>query len=139
MKVDIQPDKIIKKYNLRDIIYNDYVYFKIKMVMFGLPEAVIMVNKLLKKRLGMHGYYECKFTPGLYHHVWRPIMFSFVVEKFGVNCQGIQHAKHLKEAQKKYYEVDVDWDGRLFCDITLEWNYNMKQVPTCRFKKSATL
>ena len=35
-------------------------------------------------------------------------MFSLVVDDFGVKCQGIQHAKHLKEALDKYYEVDVD-------------------------------
>ena len=57
MKIDILLDEIIKKYNLRDIVHNEYVYFKIKMGMYGLPEAVILANKLLKKRLGKHGYY----------------------------------------------------------------------------------
>ena len=53
-------------------------------------------------------------------------MFSLVVDDFLLKCQGIQHAKHLKEALEKYYEVDVDWEGRLFCVITLDWNYNMR-------------
>ena len=128
MKIDILPNEIIKKYNLRDIFHNEYVYFKIKMGMYGLPEAGILANKLLKKRLSKHGYYECQFTPGLYRHVWRPIMFSLVVDDFGVKCQGIQHAKHLKEALEKYYEVAVDWKGRLFCGITLGWNYNTRHV-----------
>ena len=128
MKIDILPNEIIEKYNLRDIFHNEYVYFKINMGMYGLPEAGILANKLLKKRLSKHGYYECQFTPGLYRHVWRPIMFSLVVDDFGVKCQGIQHAKHLKEALDKYYEVAVDWKGRLFCGITLDWNYNMRHV-----------
>ena len=55
-------------------------------------------------------------------------MFSLVVDDFGVKCQGIQHAKHLKEALEKYYKVAVDWKGRLFCGITLDWNYNMRHV-----------
>ena len=103
MNIDILPDEIIKKYNLRDIIHNKYVYFKIKMGMYGLHESGILTNKLLKKRIGKHGYYKCQVTPGLYLHVWRPIMFNLVVDDFGVKCQGIQHAKHLKEALEKYY------------------------------------
>ena len=43
-------------------------------------------------------------------------------------CQGIQHAKHLKEALEKYYKVAVYWKGRLFCGITLDWYYNMRRV-----------
>ena len=55
-------------------------------------------------------------------------MFSLVVGDFGVKYQGIQHTKHLKEALEKYYEVAVDWKGRLFCGITLDWNYKMRHV-----------
>ena len=128
MKINILPDDIIEKYNLRYIVYNEYVYFKIKMGMYELPEAGIMANKLLKKRISKHGYYKCQFTPGLYHHVWRPIMFRLVVDDFGVKCQGIQHAKHLKEALEKYYKVAVYWKGGLFCGITLDWYYNMRHV-----------
>ena len=128
MKIDILLNEIIKKYNLRDIVHNEYVYFKIKIGMYGLPEAGILANKLLKKRLSTHVYYECQFTPGLYRHMWHPIMFSLVVDDFGVKCQGIQHAKHLKEALEKYSEVDVDWKGQLFYSITLNWNYNMRYV-----------
>ena len=99
MKLDILPNEIIKIYNLRDIFHNEYVYFKTKMGIYGLPEAGILVKKLLKKRLSTHsthGYYKYQFTPGLYRHVWCPIMFRLVVDDFGVKYQGIQHAKHLK-------------------------------------------
>ena len=98
------------------------------MGMYGIPEAGILSKKLLKKRLSKHGYYKCQFTPGLYRHVWRSFMFRLVVDYSGVKCQGIHHTKHLKEALEKYYEVAVDWEGRLFCGITLDWNYNMRHV-----------
>ena len=98
------------------------------MGMYGLPEAEILTNKLLKKWLSKHGYYECQVTPDLYRHVWCPIMFILVVDDFGVKCQRIQHAKHLKEALDKYYEVAVDWKGRIFFGITLNLNYNMRHV-----------
>ena len=101
MKIDILLDEIINNYNLRDIFHNEYVYFKINMGMYGLPEAVILTNKLLKKRLSNHCYYKCQLTPGLYRRVWHPIMFRLVVDDFEVNYQGIQHAKHLKESLEK--------------------------------------
>jgi hypothetical protein len=128
MKLDILPEEIIVKYNLRDIAHNGWVYFKIIRGMYGLPESGILANKLLKKRLTKAGYFECQFTPGLYRHAWRPIMFSLIVDDFGVKCQGIQHAKHLKTALEEHYDVSVDWEGKLFCGITLDWNYDMKRV-----------
>ena len=128
MKLDILPEEVIEKYGLRKIAHNGWVYIRIKKGMYGLPEAGILANKLLKQRLAKNGYYECQFTPGLYRHVWRPIMFSLVVDDFGVKCQGIQHAKHLKTALEEHYDVSVDWKGKLFCGITLDWNYDMKHV-----------
>ena len=41
-------------------------------------------------------------------HVWQPIMFSLVVDNFGVKCEGTQHTKHLKEYLEHHYEVAVD-------------------------------
>ena len=128
IKLDIIPDEIIKKYNLTTIAHQGWVYVKIKRGMYGLPEAGILANKLLKKRLSEKGYYEAQFTPGLYRHVWRPITFSLVVDDFGVKCNGIQHAKHLLQTLEQHYEVSVDWKGKLFCGITLDWNYDMKHV-----------
>ena len=52
-------------------------------------------------------------------------MFNFVVDDFGIKSQGIQHVRHLKETLEENYEVSVDWKGRLFCGITLNWNYDM--------------
>ena len=49
MKIGILLNEIIEKCNLRDIVHNEYVYFKIKMGMYGLPEAGILDNKILKK------------------------------------------------------------------------------------------
>ena len=128
MKLDIIPEEIIDKYNLREIAHNGWVYIRIIRGMYGLPESGILANQLLKKRLLKSGYYECQFTPGLYKHVWRPIMFSLVVDDFGVKCQGIQHARHLKQTLEQYYEVSVDWEGKLFCGVTLDWNYKKGHV-----------
>ena len=49
MKIDILPDEIIDKYNLRNIVHNGWVYIKIKKGMYGLKEAGVLANKLLKE------------------------------------------------------------------------------------------
>ena len=106
--MEILPQEIIDKYNLRAIENNGWVYIRIKQGMHGLPESGILANKLLKKRLLKSGYYETQFTPSMNRHVWRPIMFSLVMDDFGVKCEGIQHAKHLKSALEEHYDVAVD-------------------------------
>ncbi len=53
-------------------------------------------------------------------------MFSLVVDNFGVKYVGKQHADHLNQAIKQHYEYSKDWDGKLYCRITITWNYNKR-------------
>ena len=69
--------------------------------MWGLPEAGILANKLLQKRLKPHGYHECVNTPGLWRHTTRLITFSLVVNNFGVKYVGKEHADHLISCLKR--------------------------------------
>jgi len=97
---------------------------EIRKGMYGLPQAGILANKLLKKRLAKQGYYELPHTPGLWKHISRPIAFTLVVDDFGVKYVGEQHARHLVESIKKEYTVEVDWAGELYCGIKLAWDYD---------------
>ena len=54
-----------------------------------------MVNRQLRERLEKEGHYEARTTPVLWRHKWRPIQFSLVVDDFGVEYVGKQHAEHL--------------------------------------------
>ncbi|KAL7479621.1 hypothetical protein ACHAW6_005346, partial [Cyclotella cf. meneghiniana] len=85
--------------------------------------AGCLANKLLAQHLDKEGYYQCQYLPRLWRHKWRPITFSLVVDDFGIKTIGLLHAKHLKTALEKYYEVTVDWKGELFCGITLHWDF----------------
>ena len=95
-----------------------------------MPQAGLIANELLKKRLAKAGYYDCQFTPGLWRHVWRPITFALVVDDFGVKFTGDVHANHLISTLKKDYEVTVDWKGELFVGIKLEWDYDKRTLDT---------
>ena len=105
-----------------------WVYAEIQKGMYGLPQAGMLANKLLKMRLVRHGYYECRHTPGLWRHQWRPITFVLVVDDFGVKFKGKQHAQHLAAALKEHYDVTMDWKGELYIGISLKWDYNQRTV-----------
>jgi hypothetical protein len=128
MPLRLIPNHVIDQYNLREKAKNGFIYMEIRRAMYGLPQAGILANKLLKKRLAKHGYFEVTHTPGLWKHISRPISFTLVVDDFGIKYVGKEHADHLLNALKEHYTLDVDWDGKLYSGITLTWDYKNKQV-----------
>jgi hypothetical protein len=122
--ISLIPQEIIDEYNLMDYVYNDYVYIKISKGMYGLPQAGILANQLLETRLRPHGYFQCRHTPGLWKHQTRKTMFTLVVDDFGVKYSSRNDADHLINLLRADYEdVTVDWDARLYCGISLKWDY----------------
>ena len=64
LKLGNIPEEIIVQYKLRDIATPDgYVYTEITKGMYGLPQAEIIVQVLLKDCLGKHGYSQRKIIP----------------------------------------------------------------------------
>ena len=46
------------------------------------------------------------------------------MDGFGVKYVGKEHADHLIKTLETHYDnISVDWEGKLYCGITLEWNY----------------
>eukprot|EP00957_Ditylum_brightwellii_P020515 1546763-Ditylum_brightwellii.AAC.1 len=72
--------------------------------MYGLPQAGILANKLLKERLATAGYCPTRHTPGLWRHKWRPVTFSLAVDDFGIKYVGKENALHLLNTLKQWYE-----------------------------------
>jgi hypothetical protein len=124
------PNKIINEYKLANLVDEQgNVYAIAKKGMYGLPQAGILANKALRARLEPHGYYEGYHTPGLWRHKTRPILFALVGDDFAVQYTGKENAQHLLAALKQNYEaVMIDWDGKLFTGITLDWNYKERHV-----------
>jgi hypothetical protein len=59
MPIALFPAWIIKQYNLTQHVLNGFIYLEIQRAVWGLPQAGILANKLLRKRLLPLGYYEC--------------------------------------------------------------------------------
>eukprot|EP00804_Cyclotella_cryptica_P016108 CCRYP_004214-RA/>CCRYP_004214-RA protein AED:0.22 eAED:0.20 QI:0/0/0/1/0/0.66/3/0/877 len=85
LKLSDIPDHIIKLYKLDKLVTTDgYVYVLIQKGMYGLPQAGIIAQQLLEKRLALKGYRQSSITPGFWKHDWRPISFTLCVDDFGV-------------------------------------------------------
>ena len=51
------PDGIIEEYKLKDIATAEgFVYIEVRKGMYGLPQAGLLAQQLLEKRLQKHGY-----------------------------------------------------------------------------------
>ena len=96
MKLANFPEEIAELYNLKDKPTNDgYVYAEVRKGMYGLPQAGILEQKLLEKRLNAGGYFQSKITLGFWTHKQRPICFTLVVDDFGVKYVGEVHTRYL--------------------------------------------
>ena len=68
------PEWTKKQYNLNTHARDGFVFLEIRGAVWGLPQAGILANKLLRKRMAPHGYSECVNAPGLWRHATRPII-----------------------------------------------------------------
>jgi hypothetical protein len=129
LRLNIIPKKIIAHYNLYNIVTPDgWVYIEIQKGMYGLPQAGILTNQLLKNHLATKGYYQCQHTPGLWSHIWQNTMFCLVVNDFGIKVTNVHDMDHLINGLKEHYTVAIDTKGSLFCVIHLTWNYMLGHV-----------
>ena len=128
MPINLIPQEFIDLYDLGSKVKNGYVYIEIQRGMYGLPQAGILANKLLKERLLQNDYFEVPHTPGLFWHKTRPVWFTLVVDDFGIKYVGKEHAQHLLNILKEFYKIEEDWTGSLYCGITLDWHYDQQYV-----------
>ena len=129
MKLDQFPQDVIDHYQLnKKVDANGTLYIRVEKGMYGLPQAGIIAQNLLEKRLRDDGYTQSDQTPGYWKHSWRPISFSLVVDDFGVKYVGDEHAEHLLIVLREFYDVDKNDKGDKYCGITLDWDYKQRKV-----------
>jgi hypothetical protein len=86
--------------------------------MYGFPQAGILANGLLQRRLALDGYCPTKHTHGLWKHKTRPFWFSLVVDDFGIKYIGRDNGEHLMASIKKNYDI-----SSAYCGLKLDWDY----------------
>jgi hypothetical protein len=126
--INVFPQATIKQYNLLQHQHNGFIYLEVRKAIYSLPQAGFLANQLLRQRLRPFGYFEVMHTPGLWKHVSRPIQFTLTVDDFGIKYEGNKHADHLIDALRTHYKVKENWNGALYCGISLKWDYQQWHV-----------
>ena len=116
------PDCIMTQYNLLPLVHNGFVLVEIRKGMYGLPQDGFIAYERLVRHLTTYGYYPCCHTHGLWRHRTRPILFSLVIDDFGIKTVGRAHAEHLLSALRDVYRVTANWSGTRYLGLTLEWD-----------------
>ncbi len=117
--ISLFPTNIIDHYQLNNKVLKDYVYMDIRKCMYGLPQAGILANKLLKKCLATHGYFEQPHTFGLFSHKSHPIWFNLAVDDFGIKYIGKDTLQHLYNSLRaEAYDIVKDCAGDLYVAST---------------------
>ena len=120
------PDRIQSAYNVSAYSVNGKVLVKITKGIYGLPQAALLAKQRLDELLAAHGYLETP-TLCLYKHVSRPIMFTLVVDDFGIKSHGQEHLDHLLNTLRSIYTIKTG-DGTKYLGLTLEWDYKHRTV-----------
>ena len=89
--------------------------------MYGLPQAGLIAQQLLEKRLNNKGYKQSEITPGFWTHNWCPIYLFLCFDDFGVKYVRKQHADQLMKLLRKHYKISCDWKGKLYLGMDLYW------------------
>jgi hypothetical protein len=128
MRMADMPEEIIQQYNLREKEKDGYVYVEIRRGMYGLPQAGIIAQNLLEKRLNARGYHQSKYTPGLWTHETRSTKFALVVDDFGIKYESEEDAQHLIDSLTPHYQITTDKEGTRFIGLTLDWDYEKREL-----------
>jgi hypothetical protein len=123
------PIECIEEYNLHDLFDDkNRILSEIRKGMYDIPQAGRLAYMKLIKHLKKGGYVRAGITPGLFKHETRDIVFSLVVDDFGVRYTKKEDAEHLINHLEQEFSCTVDWDGNVFLGIHLEWDYENRTV-----------
>ncbi len=128
MPLTLFPEWIQIQYNMKTLAYNGYVHLEMRCAVWGLPQAGIIANKKLRRKLAPFGYFEHVNMPDLWYHESCPISFTLIVDNFGVNYVNKDDVDHLIASIKNTYTLTKDWMGDLYCRIALSWDYINRMV-----------
>ena len=99
------------KHQLDQFIHRDTVLFEAQQCMYGLPQVGLLSQQRLVQHLATYGYVQDPVVPCLFKHTSRSVVFSLVVDDFGVKYQHRADAEHLIAILSELYLLHIDWDG----------------------------
>ena len=100
---------------------------KIVMGMPGLKQAARLENERLVHQLAPYGYAPVQHTPSLWKHESNGIIFSLVVDDFGIKSTSDSATSHLLQDLRDKYQITVDPSGTKFLGFVLDWDYSTRK------------
>ena len=112
LPLSMSPQEIIDQYNLKDLLSTDcYVYMEIRKGIPGINQAGRLASDRLTKNLVRNGYAPVPHTLSLWRHHPSDLMFSLVIDDFGIKYTRKADADKLQESLWGDYEITEDWKG----------------------------
>lgn len=109
------PPEILKEFDLYK--YRDdkgSILFEISKSLYGLRQAGRVSQDRLLAHLAKHGYSQHPHVPCLFTHNKRNIMFTLVVDDFGIKYFNKADAEHLYTTLTKLYPVKTDYNATTY-------------------------
>ena len=132
LPISMFPQEIVKQYNLKDIVAADgYVYMNISKGILGLKQARRLDSNHLTKNLDINGYETLKHTPYLWRYHTSDLVFSLVVENFGINYTVKEDTYHMLKYLWVDYEITKKCTGEKYLGLILKWEYVNRSVHVC--------
>ena len=126
--ISMIPQEFVDKYNITEKSHNGYIYARETKGTYGIPQVRQIAHDALVKHLEPYGYQPSSKTSGLWKQNSQSINVSLVVDDFGAKYLGKEHASHMKAALETKYKVTTYWEGKLYIEIALNWDYDKGMV-----------
>ena len=97
------PNEIMKLYKLDNLVHKGAVDAEVCKGMYSLPQAGCIAYDCLKEFLAPHGYEPFPNTLELWHHKHSKLVFSLVIDDFGVKYTNTADAEQLLTTLQKLY------------------------------------
>ena len=109
-----------------------YIYCEVRKGIYGLKQVDHIDFDNLVKLLAPHRYFPVQESPGSWKHQTQPTVFTLCVDDFGRKANSIEDAHHLINDIKKHLKFSINWGGKHYLDLTLDWNYkNITLIYPC--------
>ena len=69
------------------------------------------------------GYAPIPNTDSYWGHTTNPKIFCLCVDDFGIKYFSKSELNHLINALQTNYKISMDFSGRNYCGLTIDWNY----------------
>jgi len=95
---------------------------------YGLPQAGFLAQEQLFAHLAAHGFHQAPNTPCLFRHDTRNIMFTLVVDDFGVKYSNLVDFEFLADILRKRYTMTTTSQATQYLGMTISRNRLLRTI-----------